>query len=102
MTAATIPAVYWPAHHCNHAEFTLRWGHLHGGEYGWKLRHRGSVIAALVGYPVGAPANTEREARMWADQVIGTPQQWIQKPRRSSAHHTHTDSTTRCASGRKP
>ena len=91
----TAPAPWYPAHHCGHAEHTLRWGQLGNGTRGWKLRHRGAVIAALAGYPDGAPANTQVQAIAWADSLLG-PQQWIQKPPRSGAHHTHAQPGQTC------
>jgi hypothetical protein len=86
MTATT----FVPAFHCSDAVLTLRWECLDKPVYGWELRRGDELIDSLVGYPVGAPANSKREALAWAATVVGD-QQWIEKPSRSGAFHTHQD-----------
>jgi hypothetical protein len=92
----TAPAAaFVPAWFCPNADLTLMWGQLHGVVYGWQLRYRGRLIGTLVGFPVGAPPNGEREALAWADTVAGL-QQWIARPARSGANHTHANSGITC------
>jgi hypothetical protein len=79
MTTAT----FVPAWYCADADLTLMWD---TQALGWELRYRGRLIKTLPGYPVGAPANGEREARAWADGIAG-PQEWIRRP--GSTFHTH-------------
>ena len=81
MTTTTLR----PASHCPHAVHTLTWD---TGRLAWSLAEDGREVATLPGYPVGQPQVHGRAAVAWADTVIG-PQQWINKPARSAAWHTH-------------
>lgn len=95
MTAqTTAPAApFVPAWFCDHEVFGLRWSN---SRLGWELFSHGELIAALIGYPDGAPPNSEREARAWADSITSRPQQWIARPARSGANHTHANPDITC------
>jgi hypothetical protein len=84
-----------PASHCPHATHTLTWGrHPGSSTQGWILHRQHpdgtrTILATLNGYPPGQPPVYAHEAHQWADQILGTPQTWIEQPARSSAWHTH-------------
>lgn len=75
-----------PAWHCGRAVLALRWDEqaLH-----WVLRRRGVEVARTPGYPTGRGPVHAAAARDWADSILGARQDWIEKPTRSGAYHTH-------------
>lgn len=95
MTSRTAPRR--PAHHCDRAAHILAWGLIHPGQpvQGWILRRcdrPALVIATIEGYPPGRDPILADAAKAWADDLLGAAQDWIEKPNRSSAFHTHADS----------
>lgn len=102
-TALRFPAPaageFVPAWFCPNIAYLLMWDE---GTLAWVLSLRGEQVATLPGYPVGRAGVAEPEATRWADDTIGTPQDWTPRPRNSGARHTHNNPADTCPPPRVP